>query len=57
MFERALIGICQKMHIKSLRGGGSVRSDLKKTRLLHLGYVENQLIRSFLRNGRLTQAA
>ena len=57
MFERALIGICQKMHIKSLRRGGSVRFK-KKTRLLHLGFQglktsKNQLIRSFLPHGRL----
>ena len=37
---RALIGIFQKMRIKNLRGGGDGRSDLKKTRLLHLGNVE-----------------
>ena len=36
--EWAKIGIFQKMRIKHLRG--SVRSDLKKTRLLHLGDVE-----------------
>ena len=30
-----------------------MRSDLKKTRLLHLGMSENQLNRNFLRNGRL----
>ena len=47
---RAKIGIFQKMRIKNLR---SVRSDLKKTRLLHLGNVENHLIRNFLRTGRL----
>ena len=38
---RALIGIFQKMRIKNL--GGSVRSDLKKTRLLHLENVEKTL--------------
>ena len=36
---RAKIDIFQKMRIKNLRGG-SARSDLKKTRLLHLGNVE-----------------
>ena len=36
---RASIGIFQKMRIKNLRGGGSVRFDLK-TLVLHLGNVE-----------------
>ena len=41
---RDLVRIFKKMHIKNLReGGGSVRSDLKKTRLLHLGNVEKPL--------------
>ena len=35
---RASIGIFQKMRIENLRR--SVRSDFKKTRLLHLGNVE-----------------
>ena len=35
---RAKIGSFQKMRIKNLMG--SVRSDLKKTRLVHLGNVE-----------------
>ena len=37
------------MRIKNL-GVSEVR--FKKTRLLHLGNVENDLIRNFLRNGR-----
>ena len=48
---RAQIGIFQKMRIENLCG--SVTSDLKKTRLLHLGNVKNHLIRNFLRNGRV----
>ena len=39
---RAEIGILQKMRIKNLRGGGLVRSDLKKIRL-HLENVEKQI--------------
>ena len=47
---RALIGIFRKMRIKNLREEVSeVR--FKKTRFLHLGNVENHLIRNFLRNG------
>ena len=48
---RAKIDFFQKMRIKNLRGVSEVR--FKKTRLLHLGNVENHLIRNFLRNGRL----
>ena len=39
------------MRIKILRGVSEVR--FKKTRLLHVGNVENHLVRNFLRNGRL----
>ena len=39
------------MRIKNLRGVSEVQ--FKKTRLLHLGNVENHPIRNFLRNGRL----
>ena len=49
--ERAPISIFQKMRIKNLRGVSEVR--FEKTRLLHLGNVENHLIRNFLLNGRL----
>ena len=38
MFEKALVGIFQKMRIKNLRGVGEVQ--YKKTRLLHHGNVE-----------------
>ena len=41
------------MRIKNLRGGGSVRSDLKKLDSFTLEMSKNHLISNFLRNGRL----
>ena len=51
--RRAKIGIFEKKRVKNLRGGGSVRFDLKKTRLFRLVNVEKPLIRNLLSNGRL----
>ena len=48
---RALIGIFQKIRIKKLRGVSEVR--LKKLDSFTLKTSKNQLIRNFLRNGRL----
>ena len=49
--RRPKIGIFQKMRLKNLRGVSEVW--LKKSRLLHLGNVENHVNRNFLRNRRL----
>ena len=39
-FGKTKIDIFKKMRVRNLRGGGSVKSDLEKTRLLNLRNVE-----------------